>query len=145
MGGVSGMRLKYNKEIFDSDELPNIEIDKKLKTFIARDKDKIYVNVAGENFVFTALEDDDFSGDGGNSESEDRAEISAPMPGQVIKVNVSEGDSVEEGDSLLVVEAMKMETKLYSPISGIIKEVNAKPDQQVSPDDVLIVVEKIDS
>ena len=134
------MKLKYNKELFDTDDLPEIEINKKSKTFVAREKDNVYVNIGGENFEFKILEDDDYSGDGDSSASEDRAEISAPMPGRVIKVNVSVGDSVEEGDSLLLVEAMKMETKLYSPISGIIKEVNAIAEQQVSPDDILIIV-----
>lgn len=135
------MRLKYNKEIFDIDDLQEIDSGKNLQTFIARDRDKIYINVGGENFEFKILEDEDYSGDGDNSESENRAEISAPMPGLVVKVNVSIGDLVEEGDSLLLVEAMKMETKLYSPISGIVKEVNAVTNQQVSPDDILIIVE----
>ncbi len=136
------MRLKYNKEIFDLNELPDVHIDNKLKTYLAKDRDKVYVNVRGENFVFEMIEDDDFGDEGSEVQNENRAEISAPMPGRVIKVNVNVGDRVEEGDILLTVEAMKMETRLYSPISGIIKEVDAKPEDRVSSDDVLVKIEK---
>ena len=46
------------------------------------------------------------------------------MPGNLIKVMVKEGDAVEEGQALVIVEAMKMENEIRSPSNGIVKSVN---------------------
>ena len=66
--------------------------------------------------------------------------IKAALPGVVLKVNVSEGDSIEEGDVILVVEAMKMETEIKSPVSGVIKSVEVSVGDQVKNSQVLVVV-----
>ena len=50
--------------------------------------------------------------------------ISSPMPGTIVQLNVSEGDKVQLGQSLVIVEAMKMENDMRSPIDGIIKKIN---------------------
>lgn len=70
--------------------------------------------------------------------------IDAPMPGLVLEVLVKEGDSVEEGDGLLVLEAMKMENKLVAPRSGIIKSVHVTASQTVDKGIVLIEFEEED-
>src|SRR5262245_47107234 len=56
-----------------------------------------------------------------------RQRVSVPMPGKVIEVLVSEGDSVEKGQGLVIVEAMKMENEVRSPITGEVKEIKVKP------------------
>jgi predicted deacylase len=58
------------------------------------------------------------------------------MTGRVIKVNVNPGDTVEEGDILLVIEAMKMENEIAAPMSGKIKEVAVAPGGRVSEGDL---------
>ena len=68
--------------------------------------------------------------------------VDAPMPGLVLDVLVKEGDSVEEGDGLLVLEAMKMENKLVAPRSGIIKSVHVTANQTVEKGIVLIEFEE---
>jgi biotin carboxyl carrier protein len=70
-----------------------------------------------------------------------RSEISAPMPGKVIRVLVSEGDSVEAGQGLVVVEAMKMQNEMKSPKAGRVAEVRTQPDAAVAAGETLIVVE----
>ena len=70
-----------------------------------------------------------------------RAEISALMPGKVVQLLVSRGDSVEAGQGLLVVEAMKMQNEVKSPKAGRVAEVRAKPGAAVAAGEVLIVVE----
>jgi biotin carboxyl carrier protein len=70
-----------------------------------------------------------------------RSEISAPMPGKVIRVLVSEGDSVEVGQGLVVVEAMKMQNEMKSPKAGRVAEVRAQPGGAVLAGETLIVVE----
>jgi biotin carboxyl carrier protein len=70
-----------------------------------------------------------------------RQEIAASMPGKVIRVLVAAGDVVEEGQGLVVVEAMKMQNEMKSPKSGRVAEVRARPDATVGAGEVLVVVE----
>jgi biotin carboxyl carrier protein len=70
-----------------------------------------------------------------------RSEISAPMPGKVIRVLVSEGDSVEASQGLVVVEAMKMQNEMKSPKAGRVAEVRTQPGAAVLAGETLIVVE----
>jgi propionyl-CoA carboxylase alpha chain len=65
----------------------------------------------------------------------------APMPGTVVKVTVAEGDEVEAGDVVLVLEAMKMQHTIVAPSAGRVATLNAQPGQQVASSDVLAIVE----
>jgi len=65
-------------------------------------------------------------------------EIHAPMPGLILEVSVKENQEVKEGDSLCVLEAMKMENALLAPCDGIIKAVTIKKGQTVDKGDLLI-------
>lgn len=58
-------------------------------------------------------------------------EIDAPMPGKVLKVMVAEGQAVEAGDALVVLEAMKMETTLYAESPAIVRKICVVPGQMV--------------
>ena len=66
------------------------------------------------------------------------ARIVAPMPGAVLRLDVSEGDEVEERGPLLVLEAMKMEHPLRAPFAGRIVRVDCREGQQVAAGDLLI-------
>ena len=68
-------------------------------------------------------------------------EIRAPMPGKVIAVLVSEGERVDQGQALLVVEAMKMQNELRSPRDGAVSAVHVAAGDSVSSGDALVVVE----
>lgn len=65
-------------------------------------------------------------------------DIKAPMPGMVLNILVGEGQAVKKGDSLLVLEAMKMENILKSPADGIIKKVVATKGTAVEKNQLLI-------
>ncbi len=65
-------------------------------------------------------------------------EIKAPMPGLVLDLRVSEGDKVQKGDPVLVLEAMKMENIIKSPADGIIKKINVKKGIAVEKNQVLV-------
>jgi biotin carboxyl carrier protein len=62
------------------------------------------------------------------------------MPGKVVRVLVKQGDQVQEGQGLLVVEAMKMENELKSPRAGVVKELHAQEGQPVEAGAKLAVV-----
>jgi biotin carboxyl carrier protein len=69
------------------------------------------------------------------------ATISAPMPGLVIGVPVEVGETVAVGQTVLVLEAMKMENDLAAPIAGTVKEIRANKGQTVDQGAVLVVIE----
>ena len=57
--------------------------------------------------------------------------VTAPMPGNILKVNVSVGQTVKEGDVLVVLEAMKMENEIMAPCSGVVTAVPTAPSTTV--------------
>jgi biotin carboxyl carrier protein len=68
------------------------------------------------------------------------AMVRAPMPGLVLRVPVEPGADVTRGQTVVVLEAMKMENDLASPIVGKVKEIRVKQGQTVNQGDVLVVV-----
>ena len=67
-------------------------------------------------------------------------EVKAPMPGAVLKVLVSEGDSVDENTTLFVIEAMKMETEIKSPVAGIVKSIQVDSGDKIETAQVMAYV-----
>ena len=68
-------------------------------------------------------------------------ELKAPMPGLVLRILAEEGQTIKQGDSLLVLEAMKMENVLKSMGDGIIKQLKVKAGDKVEKNQLLIVME----
>ncbi len=69
------------------------------------------------------------------------SDVTAPMAGKVIDVKVNVGDTVNEDDDLIILEAMKMEMPIVAPVSGAVKEIKCKKGDSVGADDVLVVIE----
>ncbi len=68
------------------------------------------------------------------------AMVRAPMPGLVLGLPMEPGSSVERGQTVVILEAMKMENDLASPISGMVKEIKVRTGQTVNQGDVLVVI-----
>ena len=66
---------------------------------------------------------------------------SAPMPGKVIEVRVAVGDAIARGQTLVTIEAMKMEHQLTASTDGVVSEVRVSPGQQVDAGQVLLTIE----
>jgi acetyl/propionyl-CoA carboxylase alpha subunit len=66
--------------------------------------------------------------------------LTAPLPGKITHVAVRPGDQVRAGDTLVVIEAMKMENEFKASAAGTVAEVRVQPGQAVNPGDVLVVV-----
>ncbi len=66
--------------------------------------------------------------------------VTSPMPGNILAVNVNEGDTVKKGDVLMILEAMKMENEIMSPIDGKVKSVNITKGSSVETGSVLCVI-----
>jgi biotin carboxyl carrier protein len=111
--------------------------------YVAREEVKRHVHIEGNSFCFSTPEaEEGYNAQSGTGGEEAKLILSAPMPGSVIKINVSEGDGVEEGQCLAIVEAMKMETGLHSTITGRVKKVLASQGQQINAGEVIIELEE---
>jgi biotin carboxyl carrier protein len=77
----------------------------------------------------------------GALEAQGRQQITAPMPGKVIRILVKAGDEVQAGQGILVIEAMKMQNELRSPKGGKLERVLASEGQNVSAGEILAWVE----
>jgi len=66
--------------------------------------------------------------------------ITAPLPGQILKIMVKEGDEVAPGQDVMVMEAMKMENEIQAHAKGVVKEIKVRVGDNVSEGDVLIVL-----
>lgn len=66
--------------------------------------------------------------------------VKAPIPGLVVKILVESGDTVEEGQPLAILEAMKMENEIRAPRIGVIKQIDAAPGNRVEQGAVLMVL-----
>ena len=77
----------------------------------------------------------------GSLEAEGRQQVVAPMPGKVIRLLVKQGDRVEAGQGLLVVEAMKMQNEIRSPKGGFVERFQVEEGQPVNAGEVLAWVE----
>ena len=66
--------------------------------------------------------------------------VDSPMPGTILKVNVAAGQSVKEGDLLVILEAMKMENEIFAPKGGTVTQVLVEKGAAVNTGDVLVVI-----
>jgi len=69
-------------------------------------------------------------------------EITAPLAGKVLQIDLEVGAKLEEDEEALIIEAMKMETPIYAPCNGTVKEVKVKEGDTVEEDDVLVIIEE---
>ena len=66
--------------------------------------------------------------------------ILAPMPGTILRIDVNPGNSVKRGDTLLILEAMKMENEILAPHDCVIKQLNVAQGASVNAGDLLVVL-----
>ena len=110
---------------------------KSVTAYVSLDNAKRWVTINGQTVVLTKS-----SAMTRKSAGHDHAsELAAPMPGLVRGVNVSEGESVGKGQTLLVLEAMKMEIRIQAPREGVVKKLLVKQGQTVEREQVLLEIE----
>ena len=66
--------------------------------------------------------------------------VISPMPGTILKVNVSQGQAVKAGEVLLVLEAMKMENDIVAPVDGVVKQLLVQKGSTVDTDQTLAII-----
>ena len=110
------------------------------KIFFVRDDAKIHLSLNGEYFTLELG-----SGTRYGSEGTDQLGgnvIASSMPGLLVKVPVQVGEQVKSGDTLAIVEAMKMQNELRTPIDGTVKKINFREGQQVDAFEPIVEIEQ---
>lgn len=95
-----------------------------------------------ESFVRTKLEEETENILKSNISNDGEIKITSPMPGMILRVNKKVGDSVSIGESLILLEAMKMENELKATADGILSEVFIEPGKSVEKNQILLVIRK---
>ncbi len=75
---------------------------------------------------------------GGGEDHLAAGDVRAPMPGMVLRIEVAAGETVEPGQPLMVIEAMKMENEIRAAVAGVVQEILVSTKQAVEKDDLLI-------
>jgi biotin carboxyl carrier protein len=111
----------------------------RLTAYVSSQNSRRWVTVNGRTLLLTRS-----SGARGRGSGPHQAagELTAPMPGQVRAVNVNEGDTVTKGQTLMLLEAMKMEIRIQSPQEGVVKKLFVSQGQTVEREQVLIKIEE---
>jgi len=78
--------------------------------------------------------------EGGAAASRPPVEVRTHLPGNIYEVLCATGDRVKKGDTLIIIEAMKMESPIYSPDNGVVKSVEVTKGQTVASGQVLVVL-----
>ena len=67
--------------------------------------------------------------------------IEVPITGKIISVNVKPGDKVKEGDTICLLESMKMENPILAPVTGMVIQVEVTVEQVVKPGEIIAIIE----
>jgi biotin carboxyl carrier protein len=109
------------------------------QVYFAKDKDKRHFYLDGQQLV---VEEPRSRGEGFQTAEEksrgDELVVRAPMPGKVIKINVSENEAVRKNQTLAIVEAMKMENEIKSSVEGYVKKIFVSAGDLVDSEKPLI-------
>ena len=111
----------------------------RVTAYVSSENAKRWVTLDGQTVVLTKSSG---ARKGGHGHPHVAGELTAPMPGQVRALNVGEGDTVTKGQTLLVLEAMKMEIRIHAPQDGIVKKLFIKQGQTVEREQVLIEIDE---
>ncbi len=97
--------------------------------YFAVEKDKTHVAVDAEHYLFEL--DRGMASRVHGPAVQKGDSVSSPMPGLVVNIPIAVGDEVEEGATLAIIEAMKMQNELRAPRAGIVKKINYKEGEQI--------------
>jgi len=116
--------------------------DRSYIVYVAEDKDKKYISLGGELFIVQKPGEEVKRTDRGDDRlQKEKPVLTAPMPGKVIKVCVAENETVRKNQTLAIVEAMKMENELKSPIEGVVKKIFVSAGDLVDSEKPLLELE----
>jgi biotin carboxyl carrier protein len=110
----------------------------RVRAFVAGDEQATWVFIEGRTFRFEKVRQDSKRFERVRGRSRGLTDLSAPMPATVLRVLTAPGKSVRHGETLILLEAMKMELPLRAPQDGTVKEVLCEEGQLVQPGTILV-------
>ena len=113
---------------------------KDYKYTINGNKYEVAIGDITENIATVTVNGEEYKGSSSANVNTNNA-IKAPLPGVITAINVQVGDEVNVGDTLLVLEAMKMANNIEAEKAGKVTAICVKPGQSVMEDDALVVIE----
>lgn len=136
-------------ELESSEVEPNVYLlkseNKIYEVFISpqtNQKEPLQVKIKNHEFEINLIDPKRLRGAvGAVGNNEGAAEIKTAMPGKLVRVLVEAGAEIKQGESVLVVEAMKMQNEMKSPKDGTVKEIRFKEGATVNAGDVLAIIE----
>jgi biotin carboxyl carrier protein len=130
---MSEVKLKYLGKIAGRTAIQNEETKEIYRVAIVDVEGSKHVSINDHNFFLQSTNTK-------KQKSETNGPMISPMPGKIIKINVTKGDKVKKGDVLLVMEAMKMEHSIKANRDGNVEDVAVKLGQQVNANAELIKI-----
>lgn len=110
---------------------------RQVTAYVSSDNARRWVTVNGQTLILTKSTG---ARSRGHGDQHAAGEVTAPMPGQVRAVNVNEGDTVTRGQTLMLLEAMKMEIRIQSPQDGVVKKLFVEQGQTVEREQILVEI-----
>jgi biotin carboxyl carrier protein len=108
---------------------------------VERNSDRALVVIDGRRFEIEVRDPRRMKRRAGAAGGEGRQQVAAPMPGKVVRILVETGQTVEAGQGILVVEAMKMQNEMKAPRAGQVVSIAAREGATVNAGEVLAVIE----
>jgi biotin carboxyl carrier protein len=116
--------------------------DRSVRVFLAKDGERTFVAVDGRQYVVSEPRAEaGRPGEGDERAAGGSLRVKAPMPGKVTKLAVSEGEKVRRNQTLVIVEAMKMENEIKTSIDGVVAKVHVAAGDLVDAEKTLIEIE----
>jgi oxaloacetate decarboxylase alpha subunit len=139
-------KVEPEKQMIDNKRFMIYEetVESNDQTFhIFKSNNKYFVKAKADTFEFESLEKIELFDLINNGSSSGGGLVYPPMPGSVVAVERENGDKVKAGDTIMIIEAMKMETTLKAESDGIVTKLTLKPGDRFDTDTVLYSIEAI--
>ncbi|NIB42568.1 hypothetical protein HBA55_23370 [Pseudomaricurvus alkylphenolicus] len=105
--------------------------------YAAQDDNKLFIHFDGKVWNLTSVDEFSSASEGADS----AGAVTAPMPGVVVEVYAPVGSRVEEGDAVLIIESMKLQTEIKAAVSGVVKTIGAQAGASFDKGAVLIDID----
>jgi biotin carboxyl carrier protein len=134
--------LEAEVRVISAHTLSLLVASRSFPVIVARDKDKRYVWLQGHTYVIQSGQEDQRLAERGDERAQQgKSVVTAPMPGKVVKINVAENEAVRKNQTLAIVEAMKMENEIKSPLEGFVRKICVAPGELVDSEKPLLELE----
>jgi biotin carboxyl carrier protein len=134
--------LEAEVRVISQNTLSFIVDGRSVLAIVARDRDKKHVWIDGRTYLIQSGKEEQRRAERGDDRVQrGKSVVTAPMPGKVVKVCVAEKEAVRKNQTLAIVEAMKMENEIKSPLEGFVKKIHVSAGDLVDSEKTLLELE----